>query len=94
MTNYDDDADAEQVPKEESKPAQKLMMMRKTNDDADNKLIICQVPEEESKPANQHRSSVDMTSHPQVRAVMRVMVMITIRRVRAVTIRINLLGLS
>ena len=66
MTNYDDDADAEQVPKEESKPAQKLMMMRKTNDDADNKLIICQVPEEESKPANQHRSSVDMTSHPQV----------------------------
>ena len=92
MTNYDDDADAEQVPKEESKPAQKLMMMRKTNDDADNKLIICQVPEEESKPANQHRSSVDMTSHPQVRAVMRVMVMI--RRMRAVTIRISLLRLS
>ena len=29
-------------------------------------MIMFQVPEEESKPANQHRSSVDMTSHPQV----------------------------
>ena len=32
-------------------------------DDADEQH---QVPEEESKVANQHRSSVDMTAHPQV----------------------------
>ena len=32
-------------------------------DDADE---LHQVPEEESKVANQHRSSVDMTAHPQV----------------------------
>ena len=31
------------------------------------KMTKCeQVAEEESKVANQHRSSVDMTSHPQV----------------------------
>ena len=29
-------------------------------------MMMFQVPEEESKVANQHRSSVDMTSHPQV----------------------------
>ena len=33
-------------------------------DDADEQQH--QVPEEESKVANQHRSSVDMTAHPQV----------------------------
>ena len=33
-------------------------------DDADEQHY--QVPEEESKVANQHRSSVDMTAHPQV----------------------------
>ena len=33
-------------------------------DDADEQHH--QVPEEESKVANQHRSSVDMTAHPQV----------------------------
>ena len=33
-------------------------------------MMKCQVPEEESKVANQHRSSVDMTSHPQVIIIM------------------------
>ena len=58
-------------------------MMTMTNNDDDLRQImmpviskLCwQVPEEESKPANQHRSSVDMTSHPQVMMLMRVLIM-------------------
>ena len=41
-------------------------------DDADEEHH--QVPEEESKVANQHRSSVDMTSHPQVVSFLRIFI--------------------
>ena len=37
-------------------------------------MILLQVPEEESKVANQHRSSVDMTSHPQVVSFRRIFI--------------------
>ena len=37
-------------------------------------MMMFQVPEEESKVANQHRSSVDMTSHPQVVSFRRIFI--------------------
>ena len=37
-------------------------------------MMMFQVPEEESKVANQHRSSVDMTSHPQVVSFLRIFI--------------------
>ena len=37
-------------------------------------MMMFQVPEEESKVANQHRSSVDMTSHPQVVYFLRIFI--------------------
>ena len=37
-------------------------------------MMMFQVPEEESKVANQHRSSVDMTSHPQVVSFWRIFI--------------------
>ena len=37
-------------------------------------MVMFQVPEEESKVANQHRSSVDMTSHPQVVSFRRIFI--------------------
>ena len=59
-------------------------MMRMTNDDEEDKhmmtMTMWQVPEEESKPANQHRSSVDMTSHPQVMMLMRVLMMMMVTK--------------
>ena len=43
-----------------------VMMTRRMLVTTTMMMMMFQVPEEESKVANQHRSSVDMTAHPQV----------------------------
>ena len=51
-----------------------VMMTRRMLVTTTMMMMMFQVPEEESKVANQHRSSVDMTSHPQVVSFWRIFI--------------------